>query len=253
MRLYVLSLGESEVDKGAMLTPGIDEDVWVPTPVPAYLIETDDGRRVLIDTGLHEGHIADPAMTWSGEPMESVLRPTMREEHTIDHQLGLLGLTVEDVTDVVISHLHFDHCGQLHRFAGKRVLIAGDHLAAARESPEVFKPRYFELPGLSFTPGQLTGEIFPGIEAIETPGHAPHHRSFAIELPNSGAFVLAIDAILSAHQLENGDWAQQADPQAAAQSGRRLAELAQEREARLLFGHDPEQWAAVRHAPDFYD
>ncbi|MHB1468681.1 MAG: N-acyl homoserine lactonase family protein [Solirubrobacteraceae bacterium] len=253
MRLYVLSLGESEVDKGVMLTPGIDEGVWVPTPVPAYLVETDDGRRVLIDTGLHPGHIADPGMTWRGTPMDSILHPTMRQEHTLEHQLGLIDLTVEDLTDVVISHLHFDHCGQLFALAGKRVLICAEHLAAARRDPQSFRPAYFELPELRYEPGALSGEIFPGIEAIETPGHAPHHRSFLIELPRTGPVVLAIDAILSRHQLALGAWGDQADPESAARSGRRLAELARERDATLLFGHDPEQWASIRHAPDFYD
>lgn len=254
MRLYVLSLGASDVDKGAMLTPGIDRGVWVSAPVPSYLVETDDGRRVLIDTGLHPGHIADPGMTWRGQPeMESALRTAMREEHTIEHQLALIGLAVADITDVVISHLHFDHCGQLFRFTEQPIHIAQEHLTAARANPAVFPARFFDLPQLRYAPSALSGELAFGIEALETPGHAPHHRSFLIELPRSGPMILAIDAILSRHQLEHGSWSQHPDPDAARRSGEALAALARGRGAELLFGHDPDQWAQIRHAPDFYD
>jgi glyoxylase-like metal-dependent hydrolase (beta-lactamase superfamily II) len=135
MRLYVLSLGTTDVDKGVLLTPGVDVGTRVVTPVPAYLIETDAGERVLIDTGLHPGHIEDPAMTWGDVPeMDAILRPAMGPEHTVEHQLGLIGLMPDDVTHVVSSHLHFDHCGQHLRFAQQPILVSGRHLEAARES-----------------------------------------------------------------------------------------------------------------------
>jgi N-acyl homoserine lactone hydrolase len=253
MRLYVLSAGASEVDKGVMLTPGIDNGVWVSTPVPAYLIETDDGERVLIDTGLHPGHIEDPGMTWRGTPMEALLRPAMLPEHTLEHQLGLIGLGVGDVTHVVSSHLHFDHCGQHDKFREQPILVSEEHLRAARADPAFFPSRSFDVPGLNW---QFTGadpQLFRGIRAIDTPGHAPFHRSFLVELPSTGPIVLAIDAIISSHQLETDSWAGQPDPETARASGQLLQQIARRHDAQIFFGHDPDQWAAIRHAPDFYD
>jgi N-acyl homoserine lactone hydrolase len=254
MRLYVLSVGASEVDKGVMLTPGIDVGEWVTTPVPAYLIETDDGDRVLIDTGLHPDHIADPGMTWRGTPaMASVMREAMTSEHLIEHQLGLVGLGVDDITHVVSSHLHYDHCGQHFRFREQPILISDAHLQAARADPAFFPPRYYDVPGLNYVATGTETELFAGIRAIETPGHAPHHRSFLIDLPSTGPMVLAIDAIISQHQVDTDSWVGQPDPELARESGRRLQRLAAARDAPILFGHDPVQWAGIRHAPAFYD
>ncbi|MCW3016601.1 MAG: beta-lactamase domain protein [Solirubrobacterales bacterium] len=254
MRLHVLSLGASEVDKGVMLTPGIDLGEWVMTPVPAYLVETDDGERVLIDTGLHPDHIADPGMTWRDVPMmASAMREAMAPEHRIEHQLGLLDLTVDDVTHVVSSHLHYDHCGQHFHFKGQPILVSGAHLAAARADPAFFPPRYFELPELNWVDTDGQTELFKGISVIETPGHAPHHRSFLIDLPESGPVILAIDAILSKHQVDTDSWVGQPDVETARASGRHLLSVAAARGASILFGHDPEQWVQIRRAPDFYD
>ncbi|MCW2951613.1 MAG: beta-lactamase domain protein [Conexibacter sp.] len=252
MRLYVLSLGTTDVDKGVLLTPGVDVGTRVVTPVPAYLIETDAGERVLIDSGLHPGHIENPSMTWAEVPeLDAILRPAMGPEHTIEHQLGLIGLTPDDVTHVVSSHLHFDHCGQHLRFAQQPILVSGRHLEAARESP-AFPPRYWDLPELDYVVTDGETELFGGVAVVETPGHAPHHRSFVVDLPATGNVVLCIDAILSHHQLERDDFSDQVEPEAARESAHRLARIARTAGAPLLFGHDPDQWATIRHAPDFY-
>lgn len=254
MRLFVLSLGGTDVDKGVLLTPGVDVGTRVVTPVPGYLVETDAGERVLIDSGLHPGHVEDPGMTWGDVPeMDTILRPVMGPEHTIEHQLGLLGLRTDDVTHVIGSHLHFDHCGQHHRFPGRPLLVSGAHVAAARASPAAFPARYWDLPQLDYVDLDGEREPFGGIEVIETPGHAPHHRSFAIDLPASGRVVLCIDAILSHHQVERDDWSDQVEPDAARASGHRLQAIARATGAPLWFGHDPDQWATLRHAPDGYE
>jgi N-acyl homoserine lactone hydrolase len=253
MRLWRLQVGSSDVDKGVMLTPGVDRGTMVATPVPAYLIETDDGDRVLIDTGLHPGHIADPDLTWgAGSPMAEVMRITMTEEHRIEHQLALCGFTPDDVTHVLMSHLHFDHSGQLDRFPGRPVLVSGAHLAAARADPAQFPPHYFDRHGADLVDTGGETEPFAGISIIETPGHAPHHRSFLIELEEDGPIVLAIDAILSHHQVDGDTWSDQAEPEAARESAHRLLDLARRRDAVLMYGHDPRQPSELRHAPRFY-
>jgi len=60
--------------------------------VNAFLIR-DDGRNILVDTGM--GHYAGPTM---GHLVES---------------LSLAGLAPEEVTDIVLTHLHRDHAGGL--------------------------------------------------------------------------------------------------------------------------------------------
>jgi N-acyl homoserine lactone hydrolase len=253
MRLYVLFAGQCAVDKGVFITPGEGLGRLVVCPVAAYLVETDDGDRVLIDTGLHPDHLADPSSTWRERPeMDAILRPAMLEENRLEHQLGLIGLSPGDVTHVVNSHLHFDHCGQNYLFKETPILVSGKHFEAVRDHPD-FPGRYFDMPDLDYVFTETEGPLFPGIDAIATPGHAPHHRSFVVTLPGTGKIVLCADAIINSYQLESGDWSGQMDPSAARESAARLTEFAGRADARLFFGHDHDQWRTLRKAPDFYE
>ena len=44
-----------------------------------------------------------------------------------------------------------------------------------------------------------------------------------------------------------------ADPATALASARRLMQLAEDRDAFVIYGHGPEQWPSLRKAPLFYD
>src|SRR5262245_51622848 len=58
------------------------------------------GRVVLVDVGL-------------GDKFSDKLRDIYRlePEPTLAHSLAALGLALGDVTDVILTHLHFDHAG----------------------------------------------------------------------------------------------------------------------------------------------
>src|SRR3954447_8646339 len=73
-------------------------------PVYAYLVMHHDGA-VLVDSGVGIGNgLIDELYT----PVH----------HDLDDALGRHGVSVDDIGTVITSHLHFDHCGQNHRFAG---------------------------------------------------------------------------------------------------------------------------------------
>lgn len=63
------------------------------------LIITDDGRVILIDTGAGNKQLAKLSYYRFFDLKE------------IAEELSLYGISCEDVTDVVLTHLHFDHCG----------------------------------------------------------------------------------------------------------------------------------------------
>jgi N-acyl homoserine lactone hydrolase len=71
-------------------------------------------------------------------------------------------------------------------------------------------------------------------------------------LPGGPAFLLAIDTVYTANQLATDDWGAYQDKDAARASAARVQALATERGATLVYGHDPAQWATLRHAPEFY-
>src|SRR5436305_230046 len=110
MRLYVIPAGTLRIDKGAVFTPGIDDGVLIEIPVPVYLIRTDNDENVLVDTGLHPAHIDDPSHSFGLENADEVLA-RMQPEDRLERRLAEVGLGIVDITHVVHTHLHPDHCG----------------------------------------------------------------------------------------------------------------------------------------------
>ena len=65
-----------------------------------HLILESDSRKIIIDTGMGE--------KWD-EKMKSIY--AVEENVSMQSALDKKGLKVEDITDVILTHLHFDHTG----------------------------------------------------------------------------------------------------------------------------------------------
>ena len=104
-------------------------------PFPIYLIEHAEGL-VLFDAGLDPDHVGDPAGAY-GE-MAQRIDMVFDERHLVETHLDAIGRSIEDVTTVVASHLHFDHAGALKRFPKARTILGAGELDYAR-APERFR------------------------------------------------------------------------------------------------------------------
>jgi N-acyl homoserine lactone hydrolase len=253
VKLYLLDLGRCDIDKGVVLTPGSDRGVRIEIPIVAYLIETDSGDRVLIDTGMHRKHIADPDATFGGYPFAKALTPIMRPEDDIVHRLGELGLTPTDIDILVCTHFHFDHAGNNADFTGSRVIAQRAAFEWAQAHPGPFPESEWNPPGMNFELIDGDLELLPGITLLATPGHVPGHMSVVVRLPNNGTVVLAIDAIYTRENVETDNWQGQALPEEGKASALRLMELAANENGLVITGHDPGDWADLQYAPFFYD
>lgn len=115
-------------------------------------------------------------------------------------QIRAAGYEPEDVTHVLLTHLHFDHCGWSTRrrdggglvptFAGARYWIARGELEHARSPTErdaaSYDPRNWE-PLLEEGVVELfddEAEPVPGLKAVKAPGHT---RDMAIVVLNEGS------------------------------------------------------------------
>jgi len=109
MNLYSINLGNFKLDGGAMfgVVPKIiwnklnpaDENNLCSWALRSLLIEEDD-RLILIDTGMGDKQDAK----FFGHYF-------LHGNDTLDSSLAKHGFTKDDITDVVLTHLHFDHCG----------------------------------------------------------------------------------------------------------------------------------------------
>ncbi len=180
----------------------------------------DDGtRRVLID---------------AGQPAYIPL---------IHDGLAHLGLTADDVTDVVLTHMHWDHASNFTMFANATTWVGEKELAWAAEQPAGTK----FIPDLHvqellrrnegverMSPGQ---EIIPGIHAIASPGHTPHHLAFLTER-TSEAMIFAGDAVKNIHELTTLRADSSMDDDQSTRTIDRLRSLLTATSGVLLPGHD---------------
>jgi glyoxylase-like metal-dependent hydrolase (beta-lactamase superfamily II) len=109
MKLYPIEAGNFKLDGGAMFgvvpktlwnrTNPADEDNLIDIAARCLLIE--DGKKlILIDTGMGDKQSAKFFGYYS-----------LWGNHSIDKSLAKYGFHRDDITDVFMTHLHFDHCG----------------------------------------------------------------------------------------------------------------------------------------------
>ena len=109
MKLYPIESGNFKLDGGAMFgvvpkslwsrTNPADENNMIDMAARCLLIE-DGERLILIDTGMGDKQnekFFSYYYQWG--------------DHSIDKSLQKYGFHRDDITDVFLTHLHFDHCG----------------------------------------------------------------------------------------------------------------------------------------------
>jgi glyoxylase-like metal-dependent hydrolase (beta-lactamase superfamily II) len=103
--------------------------------------------------------------------------------HMLQQQLHFRGVAADDVTDVLLTHAHYDHAVNFTLFPQARIWIGDQELSWAAAQPVGFNP----LPELYVRELMQSprvhriqpGEAFlPGIQAVAAPGHTPGHLLF---------------------------------------------------------------------------
>jgi glyoxylase-like metal-dependent hydrolase (beta-lactamase superfamily II) len=108
------------------------------------------------------------------------------QRQPIQDRLKVHGLTPGDVTDVLLTHSHWDHSVNWVMFPAARVLIGADELAWSVQEPWGTTPvpelYVRELANSAQTCRVHAGDaILPSISAHDAPGHTPGHLIFMLE------------------------------------------------------------------------
>lgn len=216
-----------------------------------YVIQTDAGETILIDTGFPPKYAEDAEAATEEDALGSFGRVlSLGPENLAPAQLALLGLEAHDLALMIQSHTHIDHVGYLGAFTCAPILIA----AAERALP---RPIYWSgcqplaWPEADFRLLEADTRIGQGFEVLLCPGHAPGQLAFLIELPQTGPMLLTSDAISRPAEIDDG-FAGSWDVALARHHGARLMKIAQARQAMVLYGHAPDQWPELRKAPEWY-
>jgi glyoxylase-like metal-dependent hydrolase (beta-lactamase superfamily II) len=183
--LHTIETGRFGLDGGAMFGI-IPKPLWerriapdarnrIPLNMRCLLLEG-EGRLILVDDGLGDKYDDKFADIYAVDYTEMELHRSLRAA----------GFDASDVTDVILTHLHFDHAGGSTRREGDRLKVAFENARFhvqrkhwawavhpnARERASFLKENLEPLAAS----GQLhlldgDGELFPGVEVLTVNGH----------------------------------------------------------------------------------
>ena len=215
-------------------------------PFVCYLVQTGDGINILIDSGL-------PAKV---QPPPGMPMPQMGKN--VIELLEQIGLRPGDIDLLVCTHFDADHSGHHAAFSSAELIVQRQHYELARSGYQRFSGtrEQWDAPSLRYRQVDGDTQLLPGLELIETSGHAPGHQSVLVRLPQSGPVLLTIDAVPQrrAFTPEREAGPMDTDLELLRASTRKLLDIVQREHVSLvIFGHDLEQWQTLKKAPDFYD
>lgn len=243
LRLHAFTCGWLTGPRGIFLE---GEEGLLRVPVPVFLVEHPHGR-VLFDTGMHPALQRDPRSRLGA--VADVLTPDFGPGEEVAARTAVLGAAPDRIDYVVLSHLHFDHAGGLATLPNARVVVQRREWEAGQQ-PEVAAAlgvdrRDFDCGhDLLLVDGEhdLFGD--GSVVCLPTHGHTPGHQSLRVG-GGGEAVVLTADACYLRHTLEREHLSPLAwDREQLLASLRRLRAL-RDAGMRLVYGHDPEDWATV--------
>lgn len=222
-----------------------DEKNRIPLNMRCLLLESPD-RLILVDVGVGD--------TFSGSKYEDIYAVD-HEYATLDASLAAHGFDRADVTDVILTHLHFDHCGGATRQEGSEQTVAFPnatyhvqraHWDWATDPNPKEKGSFLQK---TFAPieeaGQLhlvegAGSLFPGISVNLVHGHTEAQQIVTVAGEET-TLVYVADLLPTSHHLAP-TWTMGYDvrPLQTIEEKGTFLERAVNEEWNLFFEHDPE-------------
>jgi glyoxylase-like metal-dependent hydrolase (beta-lactamase superfamily II) len=235
----VLALRYARHDRNAaanFLLPVEDPHDAMPMDYFVWLLRRPDGREVLVDTGFDAATAARRGRT--------VLRP-------VEECLRAVGTAPDSLRHVVVTHLHYDHAGNLGLFPNatfhvqdrEMAFATGRHMCShslrhAFEVEDVIRLlRAVYAERVVFHDGE--GEVAPGVTLHHAGGHTDGLQMVRVETAR-GKLVIAGDAShYYANMARENPFPIIFDLGAMVQGWRRARRLAGGDESLVIPGHDP--------------
>jgi glyoxylase-like metal-dependent hydrolase (beta-lactamase superfamily II) len=228
---------ERPASENFLYPPGAGEDPHdYPMPIDYFVwVIRNNERTIVVDTGFDHPAAAARGRKLLKHPLEG---------------LRTLGADPADVRDVVITHLHYDHAGNLGAFPKARFHLQDTEMAYATGRCMCHsRLRYpFEIEDVvsmvrRVYAGQVNfidrdAEIAPGISLHHVPGHTRGLQCVRVETAR-GPVVLASDALhFYANRERQNPFPVVVDIAAMMESWDKLMRLAGHAQ-RIVPGHDP--------------
>lgn len=201
--IHVIEYARSKDQPWVDLVAGMAGDGVVDLPF-SFILAQGGGRRVLIDTGF------------------------MQDDHSFSRKFGVpdwispvrmlgeLGIAPESITDIILTHAHFDHMGSIAEFPAAQIYIQKSELLSWHEAMAL--PRQFGYLTAIIDPDNLRtafdasvehrltlvdgdrDHLFPGLHVRLGSGHTIGQQFVILETAR-GRVVISGDCVYSSRQL----------------------------------------------------
>ncbi|MBZ9856470.1 N-acyl homoserine lactonase family protein [Mesorhizobium sp. CA13] len=203
--IYVIEFARSKDQPWVDLVNGMYDDG--PTDLPfSFILARCGDRNVLVDTGFMKDETGPNFSDKFGIPWW--ISPV--------RMLAELGLAPDDITDIIVSHAHFDHMGSIDQFPKARLYLQKQELLSWHEAMAL-PPQYGYLTAI-IDPDDLRAafdasvehrltlvdgdrdDLLPGIHVRLGQGHTMGQQ-FVIVETSRGRIVLSGDCVYSSRQI----------------------------------------------------
>lgn len=271
IRLYVIHTGYVHMDGNIHINK--KSPVFKNKPAdsrynPSYcfLLTHPKMGHILIDTGLHPDFCLKETGNF-GRLLGKIIKVKTEKGQDVISRISSLGLSVQDIGYIIMTHLHSDHASGLPLFedcSRCAVYADGDEIRAANSPLCLLRGyvkghfknmniRHFNYSSALY-PFEQVSDIFGdgSVFIIRTSGHTPGHVSVLLNMKN-GPLLLTGDA---AHRQENiaervptvGDY------RSGLASINKLKQFLNEYPTtRVIYSHDPDQIGSLKLSPDYYE
>jgi glyoxylase-like metal-dependent hydrolase (beta-lactamase superfamily II) len=157
-------------------------------------IETPGGDLALVDTGIGLAARRDPGSRFGAVPA-ALARVPRTPDGAVVSQLAALGRRPEEVRDIFMTHLDYDHASGLSDFPDAAVHVHRSELEAAQAPASGDERRRYVAAnwahGPRWSPFEGEAEFLDGaVVALPMPGHTRGHCAYVVD----GSLVHAGDA-----------------------------------------------------------
>lgn len=210
--------------------------------VARTLVVRGDGRTFLVDTGIGHRFPDEARARFDIDPGVDILG-----------SLSRLDIEASEVSDVLLTHLHFDHAGGLFQgpmerpepvFPRARILVQRSNWERGRDPGPKERASYRpeDVEPLARCDVKLLGgneEVFPGIRVRATDGHTVGHQTVEID-DGSTYLIYTGDLVPTASHLRLAyTMGYDMSAETLVRDKQALLKSCMERDGILVFDHDP--------------
>lgn len=241
----------------------IDDQNRMPLQTNSLLLES-GGKLVVVEVGIGDKLGPREVGIYAQE-----LTPAGRAR-TVYDAVEEAGARPEDVSAVIVTHLHFDHAGGLTRlgpsadpekpvltFPNAEIIVQSQEWNDAIRNRSTMNKTYLKnhLTGavrerLRLVKGQQ--EVFPGVSVFPVPGHTWGQQCVGIDTPDGRTIVFTNDVMPTAlHCRPTTNLAYDVEPYTSMIERRHLLDTAAEDKWTLVLDHEPGHAVyGVEHDPE---